>query len=90
MKNDLTAWLQGGALQNSDPAHTLQAVNDRTAALGLCLTQGEALALAQGRTAALIQTGRLEIGPGVLPALADAFADSPYTAPRHWAADLLR
>lgn len=45
---------------------------------GLRLSEGQLQALADGRAAALADTGRVEFGPGVLPRLMYALCDSPY------------
>ncbi len=53
-------------------------LNDMTDRYGLRLTQGQIIALVAARKEALAQTGRVELGEGVLPKLVYAFADSPY------------
>lgn len=67
----------------------LEALDRRIAPLGLRLTQEECLALAEGRERALTDTGRVEFGEGILPALAEALADSPYLHPVDWAETLM-
>ena len=67
----------------------LEALDRRMAPLGLRLTQEECLALAEGRERALTDTGREEFGEGILPALAEALADSPYLHPADWAETLM-
>ena len=67
----------------------LEALDRRMAPLGLRLTQEECLALAEGRERALTDTGRVEFGEGILPALAEALADSPYLHPADWAETLM-
>ena len=67
----------------------LEALDRRMAPLGLRLTQEECLALAEGRERALTDTGRVEFGEGILPALAEALADSPYLHPVDWAETLM-
>ena len=67
----------------------LEALERRMAPLGLRLTQEECLALAEGRERALTDTGRVEFGEGILPALAEALADSPYLHPADWAETLM-
>ena len=46
-------------------------------------------ALAEGRERALADTGRVEFGDGILPALIDALCDSPYLQQSDWAETLL-
>ena len=67
----------------------LEALDRRMAPLGLRLTQEECLALAEGRERALTDTGRVEFGEGILPALAEVLADSPYLHPADWAETLM-
>ena len=67
----------------------LEALDRRMAPLGLRLTQEECLALAEGRERALTDTGRVEFGEGILLALAEALADSPYLHPADWAETLM-
>ncbi len=52
--------------------------NDRSARYGLILSEAGLERLLMERSDALRQTGRLEIGEGVLPMLVDAFRSSPY------------
>ncbi|MGN0643763.1 DUF6323 family protein [Gemmiger sp.] len=70
---------------SQDPARTLQTVNAAGESRGLALTAAEAKSLAAAHGEALHRTGRVEIGPGALPLLAQTFADSPYADPRSWA-----
>lgn len=67
----------------------LEALDRRIAPLGLRLTQEECLALAEGRERVLTDTGRVEFGEGILPALAEALADSPYLHLADWAETLM-
>ena len=67
-------------LRPSQPRESLQvlaAVNRQTARYGLALTQEEMPALAESRVRSLRDTGRVELGEGILPRLIDAFCDSP-------------
>ena len=63
------------------PPETMRALaetNRRTARYGLALTPEQITALAESRTRALLDTGRVELGAGILPRLIGAFCDSPY------------
>ena len=76
-------------VRREDTVGALEALDRRIAPLGLRLTQEECLALAEGRERALTDTGRVEFGEGILPALAEALADSPYLHPVDWAETLM-
>lgn len=52
--------------------------NDLSARFGLILSEPQMLALAQRRQKALLDTGRVELGEGILPRLIETFCDSPY------------
>ena len=68
-------------LRPSQPRESLQAlaaVNRQTARYGLALTQEEMTALAESRVRSLRDTGRVELGEGILPRLIEVFCDSPY------------
>ena len=68
-------------LRPSQPQESLQvlaAVNRQTARYGLALTQEEMTALAESRVRSLRDTGRVELGEGILPRLIEVFCDSPY------------
>ncbi len=56
----------------------LERYNDRSARYGLVLSEAGLARLLEERSAALRQTGRLEVGEGILPVLIDAFRGSPY------------
>ena len=63
------------------PQETVQALaeaNRQTARYGLTLTPEQMTALAESRTRALLDTGRVELGAGILPRLVEAFCDSPH------------
>ena len=60
------------------PAELLARCNARTEQYGLCLTAQALAALERGRRDALRDSGRVELGGGILERLAEAFADSPY------------
>lgn len=84
MKEELTS-----IVRREDTVQALEACNRRTAPLGLRLTREECLALAEGRERALTDTGRVEFGGGILPALAEVLCDSPYLDPADWADTLM-
>lgn len=63
--------------QPRESLQVLAAVNRQTARYGLTLTPEEMTALAESRGRALRDTGRVELGEGILPRLIDAFCDSP-------------
>ena len=75
--------------QREDTVGALEALDRKMAPLGLRLTKEECLALAEGRERALTDTGRVEFGGGILPALAEVLADSPYLDPAEWAETLM-
>lgn len=52
--------------------------NSLTERYGLTLSEQQALALAEGRSAALKETGRVEFGGGVIEKIIRAFCDSPF------------
>jgi len=59
-------------------ADDLLKYNEKTREYGLTLTREQALRLAENRSAALKETGRVEFGKGIIGKLIDAFCDSPY------------
>lgn len=59
-------------------ARDVLAYNAQSAPHGLSLTPAQAAALLQAERGALEQTGRLPLGPGVLPALIARFSASPF------------
>lgn len=63
---------------------SLALLNEYTDRFGMTLTPAAAERLQEARLAALSQTGRAELGGGVLPELCRAFADSPYIQSRDW------
>ena len=67
---------------------TLERVNALTAADGLSLTPADLRALEVSRRTALRDSGRVELGGGILPQLAQAFSGSPYLSAGDWAAAL--
>lgn len=76
-------------MRREDTVGALEALERRTAPLGLRLTREKCLALAEGRERALTDTGRVEFGGGILPVLAETLADSPYLDPADWADTLM-
>ena len=56
----------------------------RAARFGLTLTAAQLRALEADRRRVLADTGRVEFGEGILPALMDAFRDSPYLDRADW------
>jgi len=56
----------------------LERYNDRSARYGLTLSEAGLARLLEERGDALRQTGRLEVGEGILPRLIDTFRSSPY------------
>lgn len=56
----------------------LRSLNDTAEGYGLSLNDAQIAALAAARGEALARTGRVELGEGILPKLANAFMDSPY------------
>ena len=52
--------------------------NDLSAWFGLTLSEPQMRALAQRRQEALLNTGRMELGEGILPRLIEVFCDSLY------------
>ena len=70
-----------GLLAPTECAEALLSLNKLTQSRGLVLSPEQALALEQCRDAALEDTGRLEMGQGILPELIYAFYDSPCLSP---------
>ena len=66
----------------------LAAANRQTARYGLTLTPEQMTALAESRTRALLDTGRVEFGGGILPRLIEVFCDSPHLHQAEYAAAL--
>ncbi len=64
--------------------HSLTSLNDMTAGHGLTLTLEQTQALITRETDALQTTGRIVLGTGILPALIQAFYDSPYVEQRSY------
>ena len=75
----------------SQPQETIQALteaNRQTVRYGLTLTPEQMTALAESRTRALLDTGRVEFGGGILPRLIEVFCDSPHLHQAEYAAAL--
>lgn len=73
------------------PRETVQALveaNRRTARYGLTLMPEQMTVLAESRTRALLDTGRVELGAGILPRLVETFCDSPNLHQTEYAAAL--
>lgn len=86
MKNPLE--LFGGQAMAQYAMRDILRCNEETEAYGLVLTREQALELVETRSTALKDTGRVEFGEGVIGKLIRAFCDSPYMAPRNYAATL--
>ena len=79
------------AAQGLAPSPALLArLNEQSAPHGLSLSMNDLHALAESRTEALQNTGRVEFGEGVLPKLVAAFSDSPYLFQEEYAESLAR
>ena len=73
------------------PRETVQILveaNRRTARYGLTLTPEQMTALAESRARALLDTGRVELGAGILPQIVEMFCDSPNLHQAEYAAAL--
>ena len=75
---------QDDALIRRD-ADALLRLNNLTRPYGLSLTHEDAVALLKVRTDALKNSRRIEVGPGVLEKLAEAFCDSAYVDGQNYA-----
>ena len=62
--------------QTRETIQALEEANHRTARYGLTLTSEQMVVLAESRTQALQDTGRVELGEGILPRLIEVFCDS--------------
>ena len=62
----------------------LRKSNDMSARFGLSLSEPQMRALARRRQEALLDSGRGELGEGILPRLIEAFCDSPYLCQANW------
>ena len=80
--NDFSAQLQ--LFLSPSPAEACAVCNQISQPFGLALSEGAAQRLAVRRADALRETGRVEVGQGVLPKLVKAFCDSPYLDPHRY------
>ena len=78
----------GGLFSCGQQAERILACNAQTAAYGLTLTPEQAAMLVQSRNEALRQSGRVEIGEGILAPLIRAFCDSPFLSADDYAETL--
>lgn len=62
----------------------LAQANQVTSRYGLVLTEQQMLSLTQRRQEALVATGRVEFGDGVIHLLAETFCDSPFLCPANY------
>lgn len=62
--------------------------NNYTEQFGLALTQAQAIELAETRSSALKNSGRIEFGGGVIDKIIKEFCDSPYISMRNYAGTL--
>ena len=65
-------------LQRTMEAQSLRAANELTTRYGLTLSERDIATLLEKRQDALLETGRVEFGKGILEKLVFAFCDSPY------------
>ena len=86
MENPLM--LFGGQAMAQYALRDILRCNEETEAYGLVLTREQALELVETRNISLKDAGRVELGEGVIGKLIRAFCDSPYLAPRNYAATL--
>lgn len=77
------------AAQRQQMTQTLQQCNGMTQRYGLTLTLPQMFALMAERQNALVESGRMELGEGILPTLIYAFCDSPYLIKEEYAQQLM-
>jgi hypothetical protein len=82
MENGMEAYR---SLHRQAAQAALRASNERSARFGLLLSDAEIDMLTERRFEALAQTGRVEFGEGILPALARTFCDSPFLSRENYA-----
>jgi hypothetical protein len=75
--DELMILLQGSFIRGESVSDILS-VNRTTAHTGLVFTPSQALALLQARDRALAESGRLELGSGIVKKMILAFYDSPF------------
>lgn len=68
--------------------HEIRVCNELTSRFGLVLSDSEIEELVECRAEALKNTGRVELGGGILPKLIYAFCDSPYIEQDNYEATL--
>ncbi len=76
-------------LQRAALLDALRQTNGLSERYGMSLTEGQLQALADGCREALADTGRIELGVGILPRLIYALCDSPYLDRRSYCDTLL-
>lgn len=74
--------------QPRETVQTFVEANRRMARYGLTLTPEQMTALAESRARALLDTGRVELGVGILPQIVETFCDSPNLYQAEYAAAL--
>jgi hypothetical protein len=75
--DDLMVLILGPLTERGSVSDILK-VNETTAQTGLVFTPNQALALLQARSQALADSGRMELGSGILQKMILAFYDSPF------------
>lgn len=79
---------QRGVLTGGPSVQDILRCNKLTAPFGLKLTEGQALELLETRTLSLRETGRIELGGGIIDQLIEAFCDSPFLCQENYAPTL--
>lgn len=79
---------QRGVLTGGPSVQDILRCNELTAPFGLKLTEGQALELLETRTLSLRETGRIELGGGIIDQLIEAFCDSPFLCQENYAPTL--
>ncbi|MCE5195533.1 MAG: DUF6323 family protein [Negativicutes bacterium] len=80
--------LVNSALLQKQAVNEILGLNQVTRQYGLTLSQSQAVELVETRALALRQTGRIEIGGGVIDKMISAFADSPFLTSYNYAETL--
>ena len=86
---DLDAFFGAAALSPQLSQQELLRCNAVSSRFGLTLSPRELGELTEGRRQALLATGRIEFGGGILPKLVSAFCASPYLQSDDYAETLL-
>ncbi len=82
--DDLLALMNGSPMRRESVSDIL-GVNDITAQTGLVFTPRQAIALLHARDLALSDSGRLELGSGIVKKMILAFYESPFSKTgRRW------